>query len=112
MGAKPFPQRVLAHEHVQLAESLLVAGERDVAVDPFHQRGEPQLVELRHLITSARLELEPGERRATPQGERLLETLGSALELSPRDVLARTRQEELHAAPVDSVRVDAQPIAA
>src|SRR5262249_32594901 len=108
----PFPQWMLAHEHVQLPERLLVAAEREVAVDPVHQRGQPQLVELRHLLMSARLELESGERRATPQGERLPETLGGALELPASDLLARARQEELHAPRVDSVRPALQAVPA
>ena len=59
LRAEPFPQRVLAHEQVQLAENLFVPAEREVAVDPVHQRRQPQLVELRHLVAAERLEQEP-----------------------------------------------------
>jgi hypothetical protein len=54
---EPFPQRMLAHEDTQFSEGLLVAAEREVAVDPVHQRRQPQLVELRHLVAPARLQL-------------------------------------------------------
>ena len=103
---------MLAHKHVQLAERALVPPEGEIAVDAIHQRRQPQLVELRHLVSSARLELEPGERRATPERQRLPETLGGGFELSLRDVLARARHEALHAARVNGVRLDVQPIAA
>ena len=73
LRAESFPQRVLAHEHVQLAEHLFVPAEREVAVDPVHQRRQPQLVELRHLVASERLELESGQRRAAPERERFLQ---------------------------------------
>ena len=53
LRAQPFSERVLAHEQVQLAESLFVASECEIAVDPVQQRRQPQLVELRHLVTSA-----------------------------------------------------------
>ena len=86
--------------------------EREVAVDPVHQRRQPQLVELRDLVTSARLELEPGERRAAPERQRLPETLGGALELALRDELLRLRNEDLHAARIEPLRLDVAAVAA
>ena len=80
--------------------------EREVAVDPVHQRRQPQLVELRDLVSSARLELQPGERRAAPERQRLLETLGGTLQLTLRDKLACARDEDLHAARVEPLRLD------
>ena len=53
LRAEPFPQRVLAYEQVELAESLFVTAERELAVDPVHQRCQPQFVELRHLVAPA-----------------------------------------------------------
>src|SRR6184192_2349930 len=44
---------LLVREQVELAESLFVAAERELAVDPVHQRCQPQFVELRHLVAPA-----------------------------------------------------------
>ena len=41
LGAQPFAERMLADEHLELAENVLVAAQREVAVDPVHQCGEP-----------------------------------------------------------------------
>ena len=44
LRAEPLPQRMLGHEDAQLSENLLVPAEGEVAVDPVHQRCQPQLV--------------------------------------------------------------------
>ena len=82
LGAQALTQRMLADEHLQLAEHVLVAAEREIAVDPVHQRGQPQLVELRDLVAPVRLERETGQRRAAPERERLPQELGSRLGLA------------------------------
>ena len=56
LGAQALPQPVFADEHLQLAQHFLVAAEREVAVDPVHQRRQPELVELGDLVTPVRLE--------------------------------------------------------
>src|SRR5262249_7335314 len=99
-------QRVLTYEQIQLAENLLVASERKVAIDPVHQRHESQLVELRDLVASARLELEAGERGAAPEREGLLESVPGAVELTGRAVLRRARNEPLSAAGVEPLRLN------
>jgi hypothetical protein len=110
--AEALPQRVLGHEDAQLSESLLVPTEGEVAVDPVHQRRQPQLVERCHLVTSARFELQPGESRAAPEGQRLSEALGGRLELAVRDKLLRLPDKNLHAARVEALRLDMQPVSA
>jgi hypothetical protein len=50
LGAKPLPKRVLADEHLQLAEHLLVTTLGEIAVDPIHEQGQSQLVEPLHLV--------------------------------------------------------------
>src|SRR5436309_2048868 len=67
LRAQPFPQRVFTDEHLQLAQHLIVPPERKIAVDPIHQRRQPQLVELCHLLTPVRLEQESGESGAAPE---------------------------------------------
>src|SRR6266704_6545459 len=61
---------------------------------------------------SARLELKPGERRAAPERKGPPETLGGALELTLRDKLLRFRDQDLHAARIEPLRLDVQPVAA
>ena len=69
LGAKTLPQRVFTDQHLQLAERVLVPPERKIAIDPIHQRRQPQLVELRHLVAPVRFEQQPGEGRAAPERE-------------------------------------------
>jgi hypothetical protein len=71
--AQPFLERMLANQQLQLAEHLLVTTLGEVAVDPVHDHGQAQLVELRHLVSSDRLEREPGQRRAAPESQRLVQ---------------------------------------
>ena len=73
---------MLAHEDVQLPERLLLTAEREVAVDPIHQHGQPQLVELRNLVSPARLERRPASVGPRQNDKRLLEQLGGALGLA------------------------------
>ena len=71
LGAKTLSQRVFTDQHLQLAERVLVPPERKIAIDPIHQRRQPQLVKLRHLVAPVRFEQQPGEGRAAPERERL-----------------------------------------
>ncbi len=73
LGAQAFPERMLANEHLQLAEHLLVTTPGEIAIDPVHEHVQSQLVELHHLVPSERLESEPGQRRTAPERERLLQ---------------------------------------
>ena len=45
LGAEAFAERMLANEHLQLAEHVLVTTLGEVAIDPVHEQGQPQLVE-------------------------------------------------------------------
>jgi len=69
--AQALPERMLLYEHLELAENKLVATLGEIAVDPVHEHGQSQLVELRHLVSPERLENQTGERGAAPEGERL-----------------------------------------
>ena len=64
---------MLFYEHLELAEDALVATQGEIAVDPVHQHGQSQLVELRNLVAAEGLELKPGERGAAPERKRLLQ---------------------------------------
>jgi hypothetical protein len=81
---------MLAYEHAQLTENLLMTSEGKVAIEPIHQRSDAQLVEPRHLVASERLELQPGQRRAAPERERLAEDLRGGVEFARGDMLTRS----------------------
>jgi hypothetical protein len=73
LGPQALSERMLAYEHLQLAEHVLVATLCEVAIDPVQEHDQSQLVELRHLVPSDRFESEPGKRGAAPERERLLQ---------------------------------------
>ena len=73
LGPHPLPERMLANEHLQLAEHLPVTTLGEIAIDPVHEHGQSQLVELHHLVTSERLQSEPGQCGAAPERERLVQ---------------------------------------
>jgi hypothetical protein len=75
LGAQPFPEWMLADEHQQLTEDLLVTSQREIAVDPVHERGDPQFVQLRYLVAADRFEGQSGQRGAAPDCKRLLQQL-------------------------------------
>ena len=52
LSAEPLPERMLANEHLELAEQVLVTTLGEIAIDPVHQHGQSQLVELPHLVPS------------------------------------------------------------
>jgi hypothetical protein len=103
---------VFADQHVQLAEHLLVPSEREIAVDPVHQRRQPQLVELRHLVAPVRLEQQSGEGRAAPERNGFAQELGSRLELAHGCALTRGRKKLLHVREVEFVGIDTKAVAA
>jgi hypothetical protein len=73
LSAEALQQRVFANEERQLAEHVLVTTLGEIAIDPVHEHGQPQLVELHHFVPSERLESEPGECGTAPERERLLQ---------------------------------------
>jgi hypothetical protein len=85
--AQSFSKRVLARELVELADQLLVATEREVAVDPVHERAHPQLIQQLDLVAAACLELEACQCAASPERKRLP---GSGVGLTA-EALARAR---------------------
>ena len=102
---------MLAYEHVQLSENLLLAAESEVALDPVHQRRDTQLVQPCHLVAAQRFQLQPRERGATPESKRFPEAFGSALELTVRHRSAGLGHDLLHHCGVELFWLEAQPIA-
>ncbi len=70
LRTKPLPQRVLAHERLQLTGQLRVAAQGQVSVDPVREGGDPLLVQPGDRDLRERLIADVGEGRATPHLQR------------------------------------------
>ena len=112
LGAQAFPQPVFADEHVQLAQHLLMSTEREVAVDPVHQRRQPELVELGDLFTAVRFEQQTRQGRTAPKAEPLAQELGSRFEFTRGLALARGGEQLPEARNVQLIVVDSEAVAA
>ena len=98
-------------QQLQLAEHVLVAPEREVTIDPFHQCCQPQLVELGDLVTAVGFEQEAGQGRAAPEVERLAQKLDSHFELARRCALAGGGKELLQARDIEPLGIDLEAVA-
>src|SRR2546423_2414939 len=89
-----------------------MATEREVAVDPVHQRRQPELVELGNLFTAVRFEQQTREGRSAPEAEPLAQELGSRFELARGLALARGGEQLPQARNVQLIVVDPEAVAA
>ena len=89
-----------------------MAAEREVAVDPVHQRRQPELIELEDLFTAVRFEQQTREGRSAPEPEPLAQQLGSRLELARGFALARGGEQLPQTRDVQLVVVDPEAVAA
>src|SRR6476659_10938821 len=89
-----------------------MATERKVAVDPVHQRRQPELVELGDLFTAVRFEQQTREGRSAPEAEPLEQELGSRLQLARGFALARGGKQPPEARNVQLIVVDPEAVAA
>ena len=103
-------QWMLRDEHLEFADQVVLPAEREVAVDSVHQRDDARLVESLDLVAIDGLQLDPRERAAAPQRERLRVDRRGSLEgcgVRLRARLDRQRREprgvELVAGDLDQV---------
>ena len=73
LPAQALPQRVRGDEGVELPADLAVTAEAEQRLEPVLRRREPHVIEAADLIACEVLECELGQRRATPDRERLVE---------------------------------------
>ena len=73
LATQALAQRIRGDERVELSDELAVATELQERFDPVFRRREPEIVETADLVTREVLEGELGERRASPERERLVE---------------------------------------
>ena len=107
LPAQPLTQREPLDERLELGDELRALAELEVGVDPLLERLEPQLLEPADLALGERLEGEVGERRATPERQRLAKLRGSL----GRVRAPRLGDEPLEPAEVEAVGVDLQDVA-
>jgi hypothetical protein len=72
------PGRGAGDEGFEFADQLAVASEGEVGLDPLFERADASFLQPRGGRDREALRLEVGERRATPERERLAEAIGCA----------------------------------
>ena len=87
--------RVLHHERVQLMDQVGVAAERQVRVDPILERSQALLLELGPGSDTERRSVELGQRRPTPERERLVQCFGRSSRFGRVACLRTERRERL-----------------
>ena len=71
LGAEALPERVLADQQLELGDELGTRAEREIRLDPLLQGLDPELLEPRDLGLRPGLVGELGQRRPSPERERL-----------------------------------------
>ena len=108
LAAQALAQRVRGDELLQLGDELGVAAEREVGLDAPLEHGEPLLAQPLRLVARQALELEPLQRLAAPQRERLAQQLGRRGGVARQPRLRARRQpleaRRRRAAPGDAAR--------
>ena len=89
---------MLGAERLELGNERELAAERELGIDPFLDRREPQLLEPLDLHPRERLELEVGERAAVPERLRGAQRLRRRGGITRRERLAPDGHESLEAA--------------
>ena len=105
--AEALARRVPVCERRHLAQDLRRAAELQLGGEALLERDEPQLLEPGDLALRKRLEREVGERRATPEAERLAERGGTFRRLE----LPRSGQRILEPDGIDALLVGPQHVA-
>lgn len=101
MRPRTLPKRVALDERVELGHESVVLTERKPCVEPFLQRGQPQLFEPLRFDAEERLVGDVGESRPAPEVERTVER-GERLGGIPRGVRLPPSLEVL----LEAVHVD------
>ncbi len=104
---QPLPQRIPLDKRFELRDEARTFAELEVGVDSFLERVQPQLLEPADLGLRERLERQVGERRATPQRQRLTKLCCSIGRLGA----SCSGDEPLEPPEVKAVRVDRQDVA-
>src|SRR5262249_25767656 len=91
LSVQALTERVLERERFELADELRVAPERQIGIDALLEHRQPELLEARDLDLRERLVGEVGERRASPERQRLVQ----AVRIAACDELLESLEVEL-----------------
>src|SRR5262249_58499214 len=86
-------QGLPGHERVELRHERGVATESKIALDPFLDSGETELLESRNRALGERLVSEIGQRCAPPQGERFTKKLACVFQVAVCQSFARVLEQ-------------------
>ena len=100
------PERLLGDEHLELAHDVGVVAGGEIGVKPPLDRDEPQLLQPGERALGERLVGEVGQRRPSPQRERLAQRLGR----EPRVGVSGLGQQRLEPCEIDLGRVGLQHV--
>ncbi len=109
--AQALAQRVLGDECFKLPDELVVPPEREVGVDPELDRRQPDLLEPGDRRLRETLVGEVGERRASPQGQRLAQLLRPVCRQPASEQAPPLLHEALEAVEIERVRFDPDEVA-
>ena len=107
LSAQALAERVRGDERLELGDELVVAAERQVAVDALLERAQAQLLEAGDLALRERLVVQVRQRLAAPERERLEQTARPLYRIVQ---LPRLRDQRLELLQVDFVRRNVQQI--
>ena len=77
LGARPFPERVLGDETLQLRDELRLSSEREICIDPILERDEPPLFETPGLNGNGAFLRDVAEGHTAPKGQRVRKCVGA-----------------------------------
>ena len=104
-------ERVLCNERLELADQLVVAGQREVGVDPQLDRGHPDFLEPGNGGLGEALVDEVRERRTSPQRQRVAQPLRRVGREPAGEHAPALVDQPLEALEVELVRSDADQVA-
>jgi len=112
LAAQVLAQRVAGDERLELGHEVGVTAEREIGVDAPLERHGALLLEACDLGLRKGLVRDVGQRRASPQGERLAQEAGRVRGPAARERVPTLAQEPLEAIDVELAVLDPQRVAA
>ena len=112
LGPEPLAQWMLRDQPPELRHEVHVAAQRELALQPILERGEPQLLEAPYLALRGGVVDEIGERRPAPEAQRRAELVHGLGCPAVRQGGAALLDEPLRLEQVELGSVQSQPVAA
>ena len=107
---QPLTRRILGAQLLELGDHKRVLAVGQPRIDALLQRGDAQLLQPRDLCLRERLKPHIGQRRPTPEPQRVIEQPPRRRLIAPHTRRPRLTDQRLEAPRVDSVGLDHEPI--